>query len=408
MRTLQDLLPRFLAFGTKPAVLSMGETGAETMSYTELSRQVSRLASGLLESGLGRGEPVAIIAPNSAEWIIACLAVVASGGLLVPLDLHLPPNLLAHEITDSGCTRVFTSREALSSLRDAMPEGLALETYLLDTGDASGRDRSWTTLLSDEAGALPELSPDEPAVLFYTSGTTGLPKGVPLTHRNLLANLEGLRGQNLAYPGVRALLPLPLHHVYPFMVGMLVPLDGGATMVLPAGATGPEIVRALKLGGATALVGVPGLYEAMVSTIRRRIEARGKLLAPLLKSLLAVSLWLRRRFGWRLGRLLLYPIHRGIGPRLRIVASGGAALKDEVAWDLEALGWQVLTGYGLSETAPIISFTALGPRSDRIGWPAACRAGDTLRTGCGHCQVTRVPSSRAERVRRLSQPTRCY
>jgi long-chain acyl-CoA synthetase len=361
----------------KPAVLSMGDTGAETMGYTELSRQVTRLAKGLLESGLERGEPVAIMAPNSAEWIIACLAVVAAGGLLVPLDPHLPPNLLAHEIADSGCTRVFASRESLSSLRDAMPEGLALETYLLDTGDAHGTDRSWTTLLSDEAGALPELSPDEPAVLFYTSGTTGLPKGVPLTHRNLLANLEGLRGQNMAYPGVRALLPLPLHHVYPFMVGMLVPLDGGATVVLPAGATGPEIVRALKLGGATALVGVPGLYEAMVTTIRSRIEARGKLLAPLLKSLLAVSLWLRRRFGWRLGRLLLYPIHRGIGPRLRIVASGGAALKDEVAWDLEALGWQVLTGYGLTETAPIISFTALG--HGRIGSAGQPLAGLELR-----------------------------
>ena len=360
MRTLQDLLPRFLAFGTKPAVLSMGEIGAEAMGYEELSHQVTRLANGLLESGLERGEPVAIIAPNSAEWIIACLAVVAAGGLLVPLDLHLPPNLLAHEISNSGCKRVFTSREALSSLEKATPEGLTLETYLLDTGEDHGTQHSWRSLLSDEAGALPELSPDEPAVLFYTSGTTGLPKGVPLTHRNLLANLEGLRGQNLAYPGVRALLPLPLHHVYPFMVGMLVPLDGGATVVLPAGATGPEIVRALKLGGATALVGVPGLYEAMVTTIRRRIEARGKLLSPLLKSLLAVSLWLRRRFGWRLGRLLLYPIHRGVGPRLRIVASGGAALKDEVAWDLEALGWQVLTGYGLTETAPIISFTALG------------------------------------------------
>jgi long-chain acyl-CoA synthetase len=320
---------------------------------------------------------VAILAPNRAEWIIACLAVVAAGGLLVPLDLHLPPNLLAHEISDSGCTRVFTSREAVSNLKEAIPEGLSLEIYLLDTDADRGTQHSWRRLLSDEAWALPELSSDEPAVLFYTSGTTGLPKGVPLTHRNLLANLGALRGQDLAHPGVRALLPLPLHHVYPFMVGMLVPLDGGAAIVLPAGATGPEIVRALKLGGATALVGVPGLYEAMVSTIHRRIEARGKPLASLLKSLFAASLWLRRRFGWRLGRFLLYPVHRSIGPQLRIVASGGAALKDEVAWDLEALGWQVLTGYGLTETAPIISFTARS--HGRIGSAGQPLAGLELR-----------------------------
>ena len=377
MHTLQDLLPGFSALGEKPAVISMGGIGAEAMSYAELARQVARLAHGLRESGLERGEAVAILAPNSAAWIVASLAVVAAGGLLVPLDLRLPPKLLAHEIADSGCTRVFTSREALSNLEQATPEGRTLEIYRLDNADADATGRSWRSLLSDETGALPVLTPDAPAVLFYTSGTTGLPKGVPLSHRNLLANLEGLRGQNLAYPGVRALLPLPLHHVYPFMVGMLVPLDGGATIVLPAGATGPEILRALRLGRATALVGVPGLYEAMVTAIRRRIETRGKLPARLFTWLFAVSLWLRRRFGWRLGRLLLYPVHRGIGPRLRIVASGGAALRDEVAWDLEALGWQVLTGYGLTETSPIISFTGLG--RGRIGSAGRPLAGLEIR-----------------------------
>ncbi len=377
MHTLQDLLPGFSALGEKPAVISMGGIGAEAMSYAELARQVARLAHGLRDSGLERGEAVAILAPNSAAWIVASLAVVAAGGLLVPLDLRLPPKLLAHEIADSGCTRVFTSREALSNLEQATPEGRTLEIYRLDNADADATGRSWRSLLSDETGALPVLTPDAPAVLFYTSGTTGLPKGVPLSHRNLLANLEGLRGQNLAYPGVRALLPLPLHHVYPFMVGMLVPLDGGATIVLPAGAMGPEILRALRLGRATALVGVPGLYEAMVTAIRRRIETRGKLSARLFTWLFAVSLWLRRRFGWRLGRLLLYPVHRGIGPRLRIVASGGAALRDEVAWDLEALGWQVLTGYGLTETSPIISFTGLG--RGRIGSAGRPLAGLEIR-----------------------------
>ncbi len=377
MRTLQDLLPGFSARGEAPAVISVGEAGAAATSYAELARQVTRLAHGLRDSGLEGGEPVAILAPNSAEWMIAALAVIAAGGLLVPLDLRLAPKLLAHEIADSGCTRVFTSREALSNLAQATPEGRTLEIHRLDNGEADGTGCSWQTLLSDEASVLPRLAPDAPAVLFYTSGTTGLPKGAPLTHRNLLANLEGLRGQDLAHPGVRALLPLPLHHVYPFMVGMLVPLDGGATVVLPAGATGPEILRALRLGQATALIGVPGLYEAMVTAIRRRIQARSKMTSHLLGALFGLSLWLRRRLGWRLGRLLLYPVHRGIGPQLRIVASGGAALKDEVVWDLEALGWQVLTGYGLTETSPIISFTGLG--DGRIGSAGQPLAGLEIR-----------------------------
>ena len=108
MSTLQDLLPRLLAFGGRAAVLSIGETGALATSHAELSRQAARLADGLLQSGLKRGEPVAILAPNRTEWIIACLAIVAAGGLLVPLDAHLPPNLLAHEITDSGACGTVT------------------------------------------------------------------------------------------------------------------------------------------------------------------------------------------------------------------------------------------------------------------------------------------------------------
>jgi len=381
MRTLQDLLPRLQGFGASPAVLSVRESGVETLACDELSGQAARLAAGLLTSGLKPGEPVAIFAPNSAEWIIAALAVIAAGGLLVPLDLHLPAKLLAHEVSDSGCARAFACRASLAGLRAALPKQAAPKIYLLDAAESSdgGGDEApgWKTLLADDTVALPRLSAEAPAVLFYTSGTTGLPKGVPLSHQNLLANLAALRRERLAYPGVRALLPLPLHHVYPFMVGMLVPLDGGATVVLPAGATGPEIVRALKLGGATALVGVPGLYEAMVTAIRQRIAARGRLLAALLTRLWAVSLWLRRRFGWRVGRLLLAPVHRGIGPRLRIVASGGAALHEEVAWDLEALGWQVLTGYGLTETSPIISFTGLG--EGRIGTAGRPLAGLEIR-----------------------------
>ena len=385
MRTLQDLPSRLRDYGESPALIAMedpmADRDARVTTYAELADQVSRLAAGLRRSGLEEGEAVAILAPNGEPWVVAALAVIAAGGLLVPLDLRLPAKLLAHEIADSACTRVFAGRDSLAALAQATPEGRALEVYRLDDGEDDAAARSWRSLISDrpadQPADLPALAPDAPAVLFYTSGTTGLPKGVPLSHRNLLANLDGLRDQKLAYPGVRALLPLPLHHVYPFMVGLLVPLAGGAAVILPAAGTGPEIVRALRQGRATVLIGVPGLYEAVVTTIRRRIAARGKLAARLLMSLFALSRWFRRRLGWRLGRFLLYPVHRGLGPRLRIVASGGAALKDEVAWELEALGWQVLTGYGLTETSPIISFTGLG--HGRIGTAGRPLAGLEVR-----------------------------
>src|SRR3546814_4172000 len=109
--------------------------------------------------------------------------------------------------------------------------------------------------MADAPGDLPALGTEDFAVLFYTSGTTGRPKGVPLTHRNLMSNLQGLLAENMAGPTDRVLVPLPLFHVYPFMVGMLTPLAAGAAVIFPAGISGPQLVDALRRERATILIG---------------------------------------------------------------------------------------------------------------------------------------------------------
>src|SRR5207244_2469035 len=101
---------------------------------------------------------------------------------------------------------------------------------------------SWLRLLSDDDAELPDVQPEDPAVLFYTSGTTGTPKGVPLTHKNLVFQLDALRQANLVEDDDRFLLPLPLHHVYPFVVGMLAPLMLGLPIVLPQSLSGPQMI----------------------------------------------------------------------------------------------------------------------------------------------------------------------
>ena len=111
--------------------------------------------------------------------------------------------------------------------------------------------------------AVPERRETDPAALFYTSGTTGPPKGVPLTHGNLAFQINTLADIRLVATGDRVCLPLPLHHVYPFVVGLLTPLALGLPVVLPYALTGPQIIRALKEGEATVLVGVPRLYGAL-------------------------------------------------------------------------------------------------------------------------------------------------
>jgi long-chain acyl-CoA synthetase len=231
-----------------------------------------------------------------------------------------------------------------------------LRVHLLDRAGKGG----WRELLAERATELPTLDPRAPASLLYTSGTTGAPKGVPLSHGNILSNLNGLLDARLAGPRDRVLLPLPLHHAYAFTVGCLGCLASGATLVLPAGISGPEIVRALQLEQVTMVIGVPRLYESILAGIRARVASQGRRTAVWFERLLALSLWLRRALGVRVGRVLFRALHRSLGGGLRVLASGGAQLDPELAWDLEGLGWEVLTGYGLTETAPMVSFNRHG------------------------------------------------
>ncbi|UVS61647.1 MULTISPECIES: AMP-binding protein [Nitrosomonas] len=141
--------------------------------------------------------------------------------------------------------------------------------------------RHWRQLPVGDEVVLPEVIPADAAALFYTSGTTGRPKGVPLTHANIAFSLHDLFQTRVTLTDDRLLLPLPLHHVFPFICGMLLPLALGLTIVLPHALTGPQIVRAMQQSQATVMVGVPRLYETH-STVRlmRVCMPRAKLLIP--------------------------------------------------------------------------------------------------------------------------------
>jgi len=224
--------------------------------------------------------------------------------------------------------------------------------------------RGWKELLSAPEQALPPLDPEEPAMLVYTSGTTGAAKSFYLTHANLAANLGPLVAAALVGPEDRALLPLPLHHVYPFLVGLLTPLSCGACVVFPERPAGPEIIQALRVGEVSALVGVPRLYEAMVSGLRSRLLGRGAVVRGAFNGLLGLATWMRRRFGINLGKPLFRKVRAGIAPKLHLLVSGGARLRPEVLWPLVGLGFEVRSGYGLAETASI--FTGNLPGAEKF------------------------------------------
>src|ERR671920_756974 len=352
LRTLHSFIETLSGRGDRPAVLALHKEEIEYWSYAELADHARRLARGLAERGVERGDHVALQAGNRPEWIAACLGAIWAGAVVVPLDVQMGDAMLAHALWNSDAAYIFTTAEGADRL-ERLDTKKAPEPILLDAGEDD--ERSWRRLLSDGDAELPELEPEGTAALFYTSGTTGTAKGVPLSHGNLAFQLDTLLDADLLTEDDRILLPLPLHHVYPFVIGMLTPLCAGLPIVMPQALTGPQLVRAINEGEVTLIVGVPRLYDALYSGIEERIKSGSRLGARLFEAGGGLNVWLRQRTGLRIGEPLMRPLRNRFGPNLRVLASGGAALDPELARKLEALGWRVAVGYGLTETSPLLT-----------------------------------------------------
>ena len=298
MQTLQELLRTVASHGDKSAIVALRKRDIEVWSFTQLADCAQRLASGFAHAGLLPGMRVLLIAPNSPEWIVSCLALLAATVVPVPVDAQLGDNELRHVLHDSEATWVLTTK-TLTQRLVALGLPHTVTVILLDTVEDD--PRHWRRYLTPGVHDFPTPQPTELAVLFYTSGTTGAPKGVPLTHRNLTTNLEAFVALGLLHPTDRVLLPLPLHHVYAFTIGMLASLTVGVPLVMPSSLTGPEILRALQQGQVTAILGVPRFYEALVAAIAAQVRRRGRVVAALFHGALTLSILVQRQLGFRIG-----------------------------------------------------------------------------------------------------------
>lgn len=353
--TLQGLVGRLERHGDSAAIVTVGPSEVTVLSHARLAASARRVAADVHASGLEPGEPVAICAPNSAGWVATLLGILASGAPAMPMDARLNPGERDELIAAAG-GRLFPVSDPRAD--DAAP-------------GQGGLERSETP-----AGTHRAL-PTDVALLLHTSGTTGPPKVVPLTHANVLANLRALVAEGMVDRHVCALLPLPLHHVYPLVVGMLLPLYVGGTVVFPAGISGPELLRALKISGADTLVGVPRLYDGLCAAIVANARSRGPLVRVAFERALAMSVACARRGSYGLGRRAFGSLRRAVAPSLHRLACGGAALEPTTQETLLALGYEVIVGYGLTETSPLLAFTRPGPM--RIGSVGRALPGIELR-----------------------------
>jgi len=385
--TIPGLMQRLEERGSRPALINVRGGVLDILSGEVLAKRSQALARQLQESGTKPGEPVALIAPNGFEWVIARFAIATANAMAVPIDdaatdTDIQAILSGCKATQAICTvaKAKTLKVAIPNLRilalgdGPLPEGVARFEY----------PPCATPSVSAEA---PDTSP---AMLAYTSGTTGAPKAIVLTSSNIEANVKAMVDAHLVGPADRVLLPLPLHHIYPFVAGLLAPLASGSTVVFPASATGPDMLEAIRAADVSAIVGVPRLYSAMIAGLLARMESRGPVVRTLSWGALHASAWFRRATGMNIGALFFQSLRARFGPHLRLLVSGGARLEPETLSTLLALGFDVRSGYGLAETASM--FTGHLPGSQRMGsegkpFAGEMRIADPDPAGTGEIQL---------------------
>ena len=336
-------------------------TGYRGLTYGELVRQARLLAGALVRAGLAPGDRVALISENRPEWAVAYFAVTAAGGTAVPLDVQLGDAEVGNVLRHAGCRMAVGSRAQIPRfLAVGADDALLAVAVDLDADRDGQRTLAFRRALDDPALAqvpLPRVDRGALASILYTSGTTGVPKGVMLSHGNFLANVESVLKFRLINAADNLLSVLPLHHAFPFTVQMIL-LFTGARITFPASLKGPDLLACMNETGVTALVAVPQLFYLLHKGIFEQIERRPPLVRAALRLLLRLSGALRPT-GINLGRLVFAQVHRRFGGRIRIMASGGARLDPIIARDFLALGFTLTEGYGLTETAPVVAFNPL-------------------------------------------------
>ena len=325
---------------TSIALLEPGEKDAVvSLTYGELAERVHRFTGYLQAQGAVKGQRFLLWSSSSINWMVAFLAVLHTGGVVVPLDVSSKEDFIARIVETTGATHLITTRKQYSALQrspgplidiDALPEGVY------------------------HADALPALEPHDLAELVFTSGTTGVPKGVMLSHGNIASDADAALADVPIRPDDRALSILPLSHMFELTIELAVFRCGAS--ILYARSLNPEtLLKLLGTQGITCMVLVPQALQLFMNGIDRQVRAQHR--EKQFELLLSMARWLP--FGMR--PLLFRPIHKRFGGRFRFFVSGGAYLPPKLAERWELMGIRILQGYGATECAPVVSVT---PPSD--------------------------------------------
>ncbi len=368
------------------------------ITFSEIKEQVYRLAAGLMDLGVEKGDRVALLSEGRSEWLVSELAILYLGAINIPLSVKInEPNELAFRIKHAECRFVICSERQADKVRNIRREIPKADTFII-IGQANTLERnekSYRDVYENGEKLLPELKekvvsswqsvqPDDLANISYTSGTTADPKGIMLTHRNYTANVEQANSLMTVTEDFVTLLILPWDHSFAHTVGLYTLIRQGASMaVVELGKTPMETLRNIpkniKEVRPTFLLSVPALSKNFRKNIEAGIRAKGKVTEKLFRQAMKTA-YTYNGIGWDKGKgwrkmlkplvqlydkILFSKIREGFGGRLQFFVGGGALLDIDLQRFFYAIGIPIYQGYGLSEASPVISSN--GPEKHKLG-----------------------------------------
>jgi long-chain acyl-CoA synthetase len=390
--TYKDLLELFAAttklHRSRVALRQLAPVGSDEpvrrFTYRRLAEQVHRSAAALAELGVAPGDKVVLVGENRPEWGITFFAVLRAGGVVVPLDAGAGAVELGNVAAASHARLIVWSEKVRARLADAAILGRVPRVTVEELAS------------SDCRLAPPAVSPrgDDLASLIFTSGTTGTPKGVMLSHKNFTSLLSKLQAVFDLKPHDRLLSVLPLHHTFEFTAGFLMPLMRGAQITYLHEVTPEDLEAAFDEGDVTGMIGVPALWQMLHRKIKKTVGEKGPWIEELFEAAVEGARSIRDKTGINVGKLLFWRVQRKLGGRMRLLVSGGSALPPEVMKAFQGLGFALFEGYGLTEAAPVLTVARPGQKvipgsvgealpgvEIRIDQPDASGVGEILASG---------------------------
>src|SRR5215213_7703563 len=361
--TYRDLLELFETstkrHATRVAMRIERDGRKEQYTYADMRELSLRAAAFLAGEGVRPGARVMLFSHNAPEWGMTYFGILKAGASCIPLDPELSTEKVVQFAQAGDAAGLVVSQELYDQHDD-------LRERLQEAG--LGEARIWRF---EEVFAMPDERTEDERVallparvqaqsvasLIFTSGTTGNPKAVMLSHRNLTSMTSMLTSLIHITTRDGVLSVLPLHHTFEFSAGFLAPLSRGAQITYLEELTSDALTRAIRNGHVTGMVGVPAVWELLHRRIKTKFNERSKVIGNAADLLMRVNSWLRDNTPLNLGQLIFYPIHQGLGGRIRYLISGGSALGEQVQKDFHGLGFTILEGYGLTEASPVLTVT---------------------------------------------------